>query len=177
MGGGLRDGTRDGVREADEILFARDDGIGLAPAGGLAVLGVEENQVNVRTVVKLVRAEFSERGHRKAAPRDAAFVITVLRMAVAFGQLRVAEPQRFVQDEVGQRRELERGLAERRKTQHVLQHNANVVAPLETRQLRRKPGVGIGGVEASEVLEQIFFRFQFCEITVAGKLHRQTGLR
>jgi len=73
------------MSETREEFFVRDDGLGLVAAGGSPVLGVKENEVNIRAVVKLLAPEFSEGHHRKTALRDAVLGVAVLRMAVAFG--------------------------------------------------------------------------------------------
>ena len=104
--------------------------------------------------------------------RDAALRITVLRLAKTLGQLAIAVKAGIRENHIGEGRELSRRLAQGRGTEHVVQHDAQVIPPLEARQGGSQPRVRLGGREAREILHQVFLGFQFGEIPVARELHR-----
>ena len=135
--GGLGDGPGDGVRQTHGVFLVGDRRVALRAARRFAVVGVEKEQVDVRAVIELVPAQLAKRYDAEAAARDPSLRVAVLRLPVALLEFAVAEHQHVGQDHVGQRRKLQRRLPQRGKPQHVLQHNTQVVPPLESRQSDR----------------------------------------
>src|SRR5207245_9989129 len=70
--GHLGNGPGDGMRQADRIFLVRDEGVPLVATGRFAVLRIEEEQIDVRTVVQLVPAQLAERDDAEAAPHNPA---------------------------------------------------------------------------------------------------------
>ena len=140
-------------------------------------MGIKKKQIDIGVVVQLVSAQLAERNDAEAGAHNAALRVAVLRLSITLFQLAVTKQVGIGKNDIGEGGKLQRRLAQRREAKDILQHDAQVVPPLEARQQGRQPRVRIGGGKPREVLHQVFFGFQLGEIPVARELHHQLRFR
>ena len=139
--------------------------------GGLAVGGVDEHQVDVRTVVQLLAAELAE-GHDGEAARLAR---GRERLAVAPHQLLADAPVTEVQDGVGEVRKLIGDVGERGQAEHVAEDDAEQLPAPEVRHLERGGHAGGMVEELGQAVFVLLAREHAVEVAGLGKLQDGFG--
>ena len=138
------------LRQTDEV-FA----IGDFCSRRLNPAVVEKKQVDVRAVIEFAAAQLAQRQNSEARIDHASFGIDSLRSSEAMLQLGLRLAQRFLDEHIGQRRNLRCRLSQSRDGQHIAQHDADVLAPLEARQQRRRIGLERSRAHAREIFLEL----------------------
>src|SRR5207249_10116164 len=152
------------------ILFVRDQRAAFRAARCFPVVGIEEEKVDVGAVVQFVAAQLAQGDDAETGARGPPLRVAVLGLSVALLEFEVAVDQRIRQHYVRQRRKLQGGLAQGRKTKNILERDAQMIPLLEAREPRREPGIRTGNRDTGEVLQQAFVGLELGEVAVARKL-------
>jgi hypothetical protein len=151
------DDARDALGQAAEELAVRRLAA-LARARGLAVVRVEEEEVYVRGVVQLARAELAERDDRHLGHRLPPALVRALRRAVEVLKLLPRERERVDERGVGEVGKLLGRLDERGGAAYVAEVDAQKLPPAEARELHVRRDLRVREREACERLAQLFGR-------------------
>ena len=137
---------------------------------------VEKQQVNVGAIVQLVSAQLAQRKHREARVNHAPVGIQPLWRAKAVLELRFRLAQRFLDEHVGQGGDLGCGLGQSCDAQHIAQHDADVLAPLEAGQQRGSVGFQRARAHAGEALLKLFARMGAIQVALAHEGVEEVGI-
>ena len=137
---------------------------------------VEIQQVDVGAVVQFVAAELAQRQHGKARIGHATFRVKLLRRAIAVLQLGMDFAQSFFDQHIRQSGNLGRRFRQGGHSQHIAQHDADVLALLETCQQYRRIGFERARAHAGEALLKFFARMGAVQALVADEALKQIGV-
>ncbi len=141
--------------------------------GRLLAIAVDVHQVHIRAVVQLVAAEFAQGKDCERRIHQPAQRVQMLRRPMTALQLAVRLAQRRLDQHIGQGRDLRRGFRQGRDLQHVAQHDADILAPLEPRQRHGNIAFGGTGAETRQAFVKFFLGKTAVKIPLPQKGRQQ----